>query len=360
MSSNTVVSNCENRSMQTQKRRLFCLIVVAMSLPLLFRVEARCQSVLPGSGDLLPSPVVPQTLQPFSQVPLSVPAFGWLRTAQCDDSGTMFFATTAGPPRSGVTYLSISADGQKQTVYHPPDDVNENPWNTVFSVSPDGRLHLLLVIPGQQPIEWLTFEKDGKLDTVVTLAAPSDIDVRSFSTTAQGYLLLVGYYPLTKTHGKNEGETYTAIFNFKGELVAKLTPEDAGMQANGKFAGSPEEPAAVEGEQFFWTSSSGKSLVVTATDGTTVRRLPLPAARPGDQVMGLRISGGQALITYVNFKTDPRTRYLLLNAATGDRYGVYLPPTGIRGSAACFDSSRGFTFLLPSGGHLSLVRSLLP
>src|ERR1700679_2588463 len=99
------------------KARLW-VVALAFTTLLVFRGEGRCQSVVPGT---YPLPVMPRTLEVFSQVPLSVPPFGFLRTAQCDDSGTMFFAVTSGPPRSGVTYLSISADGQKQIVYHPPD-----------------------------------------------------------------------------------------------------------------------------------------------------------------------------------------------------------------------------------------------
>lgn len=338
---------------------LFRLAILA-GASLILPATGRCQSVALGAGNPMPAPAMPETLRVFSEIPLSVPSFGYLGTAECDDSGTMFFAA-ATPPRTGVTYLSISADGQKQTVYAMPKYIDENPYNTLFSVPPDGRLQLLFVVPGEQPPKWLSFDKKGELDRVVTLAAPAAIDVRSFTTTAQGYLLLVGYYPPTKAHGKNDGETYTGIFNPNGDLVARLASEDAGLQANGEFAGPPQEPAAVEGEQFFWISSSGKDLVVTATDGSIVRRLPLSGARPGDRVVGLRVSGNQALVTYINLKATPRLSYLLLNASTGDRYGLFLQPAGIRGGMTCYDSSRGFTFLSSSSsGHVDLVRSLLP
>lgn len=337
--------------------RLFQLLAVGACLPLLVQAGGHAQSVLPAA--VATAPVMPRTLAVFSQEPLSVPPFGYLRTAQCDDSGTMFFAAAA-PPRTGVTYLSISADGQKQTVYQMPEYVDENPYNTLFSVSPDGRLQLLFVIPGEQPPRWLSFDKDGKLSRVVPLSAPPGIDVRSFATTSQGYLLLVGYHPLTEKHGKNDGETYTAIFDPRGELVAKLQSVNSGLQASGEFAGPPEEPAAVEGEQFFWIGNSGKSLIVTATNGSTVRRLSLPGARPGDQPIGLIMSGGLALISYLNMKATPRMSYLLLNASTGDRYGLYLEPAGMHASLGCFDSSRGFTFLSGNNGHQMLVQSALP
>ncbi|HVT96202.1 MAG TPA: hypothetical protein VHE33_01765 [Acidobacteriaceae bacterium] len=347
-------------SFRTQLRsRVFCLAAIAIPFTLFVRADGRCQSILPGPGDSVPAPMIPQPLQVFSQVPLSTPPFGYLRTAQCDDSGTMFFAAST-PPRTGVTYLSLSADGQRQTVYPMPKYVDENPWNTLFSVPPDGKLQVLFVLPGQQPPRWISFDKDGKITRVVTLSAPSDIDVRSFAATSDGSLLLLGFYPLTKAHGKDEGNTYTAIFNRNGDLVTRLTPEDAGIQPNGQFAGSPEEPAAVEGDQFFSISSSGKSLEVIATDGSVVRRLPLPAVRPGDQLVGLNISGNLALMTYMNFKATPRSSYLLLNAATGEPYRFFLPPAAVQGSLTCFDSSRGFTFLSGGNGHLSLIQSALP
>ena len=343
--------------MRTTALRSSCLAAIALAL--VISGDAGGQSIAVPIDNSIPAPVLPQYLKVFTEIPLSVPPFGYLRTAQCDDSGTMFFAA-ALPPRTGVTYLSISSDGQKQTVYHLPQEVVDMPYNTLFSVTPDGMLQLLLVVPGQQAPRWFTFQKNGEVSRVVTLSAPVDIDVQSFSTTAQGYLLLVGYHPLTKAHVKDEGETYTAIFNDKGELVTKLTAEASGMQANGEFAGSPDEPAAVEGEEFFWIDSAGKKLVVTATDGSIVRRMPLPGARPGDQVMGLHISGHMALISYVNFKATPRMSYLLVDASTGDRYGLFLQPSGVKASLGCFDSSRGFTVLSGDRDHLTLLRSLLP
>jgi hypothetical protein len=74
----------------------------------------------------------------------------------------------------------------------------------------------------------------------------------------------------------------------------------------------------------------------------------------------LRISGNLALISSINLKATPRMSYLLLNASTGDRDGLFLQPAGIRASLGCFDSSRGFTFLSGDKNHLTLVRSVLP
>jgi len=298
-----------------------------------------------------------RTLEVFKQIPLTVSPFGYLRMAQCDDSGDMFFAAAA-PPRSGVTYLSISNDGQKQTVYEIPKYVADNAYNSTFSVSSDGKLQLLFVVSGQ-PVKWLTFGRDGKLNRETTLSLPSDIDVRSFAVTSQGYLLLVGYQPPTDTHAKGEGRTYSAIFNYKGDVVAKLIPEDAGRQSNGQFT-SPEEPAVAEGENFFWIDNSGKYLVVTDTDGSTVRRLRIPEARPGDQIIGLSISNNLAVLTFMNGKATPRLSFLMLDTISGTRVGLFLPPTEVHGNLTCFDSSRGFTFLSNSSGHLSIVQSAMP
>lgn len=341
------------------RERSLCLVAIMVAFSLALCLEARCQSAAPQSYNANSPIVFPTVLSAFSQQPLSVAPFAYLRMAQCDDSGRMFFAAAPGGAVGGVTYLSISADGEEQANYDIPKYIKDYPYNASFSVTPDGMLQLLFVVPGQ-PVRWLKFDKQGALSNVVQLPVPSDISVRSFATTSQGYLLLLGYHPLTDTHAKTDGEAYRAIFAPNGNLVANLKTAKSGMQSNGTFADSPEEPATVEGEQFFWITSSGKSMVVMDTDGNVVRTLRLPGARPGDQAVGLRISGDMALVTYINFKATPHESYLLLNATTGLEYGLYLPPPDARGSLTCFQSSRGFTFLNFSKGHLRLVQSRLP
>lgn len=341
------------------RKSLLCLSTVAFALSAGLCPEVRCQSLAQEPSNSSSPIVFPTVLSGVSQEPLSVPSFGYFGMAQCDDSGTMFFAAAAGAV-GGITYLSISSDGDEQTVYDLPKYVADAPHNTWFSVSPDGTFHLLYVVPGQ-PVKWLTFGKYGQVHAVVTLPIPSDINVRSVATTAQGYMLLLGYHPLTSAHAREDGDTYEAVFDPNGNLVTTLKPGNSGIQSNLQFAGPPAQPAVVEGEQFFWITSSGKSMIVIATDGSTVRRVRLPPApHPGDQIVGLRISGNLALITYMNFKASPHQSYLLLNAATGDEEGLFLPPFGVQGSMTCFQYSRGFTFLSYSKGRMSLVQSHLP
>lgn len=320
---------------------------------------ARCQSVGQSPQASNSAIVFPTVLSAFSQEPLSVPSFSYTAFPPCDDSGDMFFAAAPGGAVGGITYLSISSEGEEQTVYDVPKYVNDYAYGTYFSVSPDGRLQLLWVVPNQ-PVKWLRFDKDGELSGVVTVPVPSDIQVRSFAVTSHGYLLLLGYFPLTEAHGKKDGQTFRAIFAPNGNLVARLKTTKSGMQSNGMFAGPPEEPATAEGEQFFWITSSGNSMVVMDTDGNIVRTVRLPGARPKDQPVGLRISDDMALVTYINFKAAPQESYVLMNATTGLEEGLYLPPPTVRGSLTCFQSSKGFTFLNPSNGHLSLVESRLP
>lgn len=341
------------------RKRVFCLAAVALSLSLAVCPKARCQSIAQESQSSVPPIVFPTVLRSFSQEPLSVPPFPYIGLAPCDDSGTMFFAAAPGGAIGGIAYLSISADGTRQTVYDVPKYVRDYAYNVSFAVTPDGKLQLLFVVP-YQPVKWLRFDKDGELSSVVELPVPSDISVRSFAVTSQGYLLLLGYHPLTDAHGKDDGQTYRAIFAPNGSLVSTLKAEKSGMQSNLEFAGPPAEPAVAEGEQFFWLTSSGKSLVVMDTLGNIVRTLRLPGARPGDQAVGLHVSGDRALVTYIDFKASPQEAYVLLNATTGLEEGLYLPPPDLRGNLTCFQSSKGFTFLNPSKGRFSLIQSPLP
>ncbi|MGB6134665.1 MAG: hypothetical protein WBG54_23005 [Acidobacteriaceae bacterium] len=303
-----------------------------------------------------PQPILfPTTLDIFSSTPLSVPPFGYFGAAQCDASGRMYFAA-GNPLAADVTYLSISSDGQQENVYSLPKAVLDAPHNVSFYAAGDGEMHFLVVQPGVS-VTWLRFDKDGRLSGTEVLPVPTNIDVNSFAVTPEGYLLLLGYHPLTTAHGADDGSSYRAIFDINGKRIATLSQEKESSGTD-PSNGPSQEAVTAWGGNFYWID--GQSIVVMDTTGNVVRSLPFSMPSKTARVLGLHLSGGLAEITFLDIKARPQTRYLIVNAATGDAYGIYLPPEGEPMNLVCYDAKEGFTFLGVMGGHLSLVQALAP
>lgn len=301
-----------------------------------------------------------QTLDVFTSIPLSIAPFGVLGSAQCDESGRMFFASFSSlvPGTQSAVFMSLSADGQRQAVYALPREVQDQPHNTDFYAASNGELHLVVVQPGIR-VQWFRFDPAGKLEGEEDLPAPPDIVVRSFAVTGQGYLLLLGYRPVTTAHAAGDGKTYRAIFNSVGRLVKELAAADAGLGRDGIEQHPSEDFARADGETFYITN--GHDLIEMDSVGDSLQTLLIQKPDPKDLVAGLHVSGGLAEITLLNF--EPRQpghpSFLVIGAADGEIRGLYLPPEHTS-LPECFDSKQGFTFLHSDKGRLSLVRALLP
>lgn len=301
-----------------------------------------------------------RTLDVFATTPLSIAPFAILGTAQCDESGRMFFASLPSliPRSENVVYVSLSADGQRQVVYQLPREIQDQPHNTDFYAASNGELHLVVVRPGIR-VQWFRFDAAGKLEGKEDLPAPLDIAVRSFAVTRQGYLLLLAYRPVTPSHTAGEGKTYRAIFNPVGRLVTELAAGDAGLGSNGIELHPSEEFVRADDETFYMID--GHSLIAMDSIGNLLQTFQIRKPDPKDLMIGLYISDGLAEITL--FNAPPRqpghTSFLVLGTADGETRGLYLPPENTS-LPECFDSKQGFTFLRYDKGHASLVRALLP
>jgi hypothetical protein len=316
--------------------------------------QAVPRSPAPQSAGLLTSQLAPRALEAFTRVPLSVPPFGYFGTLQCDASGTMFFE--AGLPQNARAYLSISRDGQKQTIYSLPKDVTDQPHNTTFYASSDGELHLLVIQPGVG-VKDFRFDPDGKLEGVTNLDAPSGILVKGFAVTSQGYILLLGFYPAPDNETRDAGATYRAIFKPSGALVTNL-PNSREPGIDDTVNSLSEGHIEASGEDFYWTT--GNSILTMDTAGNIIHKLEIHKPNENDALNAIFVSGGMLAVGLLATGEHPlQYSYLVLGAATGDPYGLYLPPTGAR-HLACFDSKQGFTFLAVDHGHLNLVQALLP
>lgn len=312
-----------------------------------------------GLSKAVAPPPPAHTLSIFSTTPLSVPPFGYFGTPQCDAAGRMFFKASVPPLGIGMVYLSISADGQRQSIYQLPKSLLKQRLDTLFYAASDGRFYILAHGP-QIGIMWIRYETDGTVDKEVTLKTPANVFLDSFAVTPQGYLLLMAHHLIDGKQGTSEGAAYRAIFSPSGDVV-KILP--AGVSKSGQSGATPGlsgNRVTTDGETFYWLSNN--EMTVMDTDGSVIASYVIAAPTPKADAEGLRVSGSMAEITFgadAGIGKPVQSSYLVVDALTGSPYGLYLPPAQSM-NLACFSAKQGFTFLKYSSGRSSLVQALLP
>lgn len=295
-----------------------------------------------------------RTLQLFRTTPISVAPFGYAMPAQCDAAGRMYFNSFT-PPSNEHTYFSIGPDGTGQIAYAIPQDLDKEPHNDDFSVESNGKVDLLVMLPGSS-LTWLRYNVDGSLNSRTKLDVSSELDLESPAVTDSGYLFLMAHYPEDKRHPEDSGKTWRGIFRPTGDLVTNfpvVTLEKPGSL--------PKERVTAVGEKFYWASDH--SIVVMDTTGNVEREVAFHKPDEKDRVSGLQISGNMAEITLTRLKPDGHNltqSYLVVDLTSGNAYGLYLPPEEGPRILTCFDGSRGFTFLEPMNHREMLGQALLP
>lgn len=132
----------------------------------------------------------------------------------------MFFEA-AGPPQPHRTFLSISSDGQKQTIYELPEDVLDEVDNTYFYAARDGQFYLLIKPPGGS-LRLFTYDEDGKLKSRLALDAPKDVLLESFAVNSEGFVAVMAYHTGADARKTRQAASYRAIFNPAGSPVSTL------------------------------------------------------------------------------------------------------------------------------------------
>ncbi|MGB8592804.1 MAG: hypothetical protein WA755_12905 [Candidatus Acidiferrales bacterium] len=107
----------------------------------------------------------------------------------------------------------------------------------------------------------------------------------------------------------------------------------------------------------------GNEILVISEFGDLVRRIPLPRENLGETVSRIDLSGGLlSLEFFVPMKDHPersQSHYLVLEAATGEPFGVYEAGDDVGDAMACFSARNGYQYLLFDNGMIKLTTARL-
>lgn len=279
------------------------------------------------------------TLKATSYTKLPMPGFGFVDSAQCDDSGNMYFLTDH---LQQTRVLKVAPDGSKYEFFN--DKVDEPFRHIGFRASFDGSISNLYQTERSMFVS--TLRDAQSKPTRTRLEVPDHLYPQQFAVFNSGAVLLSGHFE-KNAGSKLAGKSYLAIFGPDGKLRRKL-----------KNAGSKEDPDAkdVLPEGFASVAADGRaywlghSELYTITEFGDVQRVKLqaPEAYRADQLF---VTEGYAVVSFVKARERKPldVLYALLSPSTGDVMRWYKPSEELGNNLVCFDKARGLTFYRVEG-----------
>jgi hypothetical protein len=295
---------------------------------------------------------------------VQVPLFSFFAETQCDKNGNLFFHTDSGGFYTRTEILRISSDGeegQKFTLSGKYADVREAAF-TSFSVTPDGDLYVLAWgAPGEAKAHVFRFDDDGTMKNPSTLDVPENIVPLDLVAWDDQSVLFTGYYD-EKAPKNIAGKQYAALFDATGKLrkELKLSLPDVDLASVGQKL---REGGAARSEDAKLYLLEPKNVIVATSTGELLKRISFNKPDPESIASNIRVSGSLISIGFLTFSDKGnvvKKEFLVLDATTGEPFGLYQPAPELGTDEACFSINEGYTFVVPAAkGHRNIFKAAL-
>lgn len=295
-----------------------------------------------------------RVLANWSQKAIEVPAFNEIES-RCDQDGNLYFHLDTGS-YNDVEVLYLSADGRHGHKFTLSEtSQKEKPHFQNLAVSPSGELYVLtLLIPEYQV---LTFDNDGVSRNPVSLRVPDHVNNDKFLAFDDGTTLFRGFYN-ADAPPKLRGKSYTALFEASGKLRKELTTGVNEELRSTDEIGDLRDGDVATGEDGNAYVLSLNRITVVSESGELVRRFSVEKPDPKALAYKIYISGGTIalVLKYMEGARVTRDDFLLIDATTGEQFGLYEAPPEIEAFDVCYLRPEGFTFLHRDKGQQTLIK----
>ena len=104
-----------------------------------------------------------------------------------------------------------------------------------------------------------------------------------------------------------------------------------------------------------------KEVIVTTASGEVLRRIPFNKPDPKSTTSNIRVSGSLISIGFMTFDNGRvvKKEFLVLNATTGEPFGLYQPASELGSDEVCFSGDTGYTFVESTKGHYNIFKAAL-
>jgi len=288
-------------------------------------------------------------LQNSSEKVVHAPPFTDLESL-CDLDGNLYFHLDTNE------VMFISANGNESHKFTLSDDEKSGFQN--FALSPSGDLYVLTLVNGEYQI--VTFDDDGMPRHPVTLQVADHIFNDKFLAFDDGTVLFRGLFD-EGAPSKMQGKSYTALFEPSGKLRKQLSTIAADDLPDVKKLGEARDGAVATGEDGNAYVLTSKGINVISENGLLVRHFDVQKPDPKSLEYKIYVSGGTIALVLIPSESTRITRadFLLLDATTGEPFGLYSTSPEIGPRDVCYSRQEGFTFLRRKQGQETLIKAPL-
>lgn len=314
------------------------------------------QGAHPAAKQLTVAPIhQAHTLQVTSTRVLTTRAFGFTGPLLSDDNGNLYFAED-----SGVFKLSQLKESSSKMIQTPPDKsgADDSGLDALidYAVTPSGTL-FMLAQDAKQQLHIFSFDSDGNEKHDTKLEIPENVLIVDFAVFDNETILVTGFYSRNAPEALR-GKSYAAIFDQSGQwlkdMTRRISVDAVSSDSDGPLTYVYMRPGK-DGNLYLLKPSA---VLVISPGGEIVRRIKFVKPDPSLEAIGLNIADGVVLIE-LGDKPAPGThrnpKYLVLDTATGKKYGFYAQPSEVKGRLASFSREEGFLFVSDEKGTFKLV-----
>lgn len=285
---------------------------------------------------------------------IQVPLFDELES-QCDRNGNLYFHLDTGN-YNDVNVLFLSADGKQGHKFLLSETTEkEKPSFQNLSLSPSGELYVLTLLNTEYQV--ITFDDDGVSRHPVTLQVPDHVNNSKFLAFDDGATLFRGFFN-ADAPSKSRGKSYTAIFEPSGKLRRELPKEVNEQLREGEQIGDLRDGAVATGEDGNAYVLASNRITVVSENGQLVRSFGVEKPETKALAYKIYVSGGTIALVLKHIERSNVTRddFLLIDATTGEPFGLYEASPEIGTFDVCYLRQEGFTFLHRDKAQQTLVK----
>lgn len=305
----------------------------------------------------------PTSLVATSSQVLDVPSFSSVGSPHCSEKGEIFLhAPRALGYFADSSVIQISAKSSDHVFYRLSGDLASTFAFAYLSVTPSAKVWFLdanIDEYGKDGSFYVFgFDSDGEMASQVKVNTPAYLDVDDFAVSQTGVIFMAAHFG-SDAPKPLQGKRFQALFEKSGRLRTMVQPEDSqdvDIKAIGSMNGGTVS-LGLDGNFYFLRPDN---IVVISESGETVRTISFKRPAPDLTAATLHLSEGLASIEFqrVDENSSIHSEFLVLDAATGDTFGFYLPPEHV-GAPLCFSRNAGFIFLAKDGEKNTLVTAAM-
>ena len=295
-----------------------------------------------------------KTLRPTRTIETSVPTFWADGHNQCDQAGNLYFHVDSGLTGSGEVMRLSEAEFEPALYKLPAKDSNV-PAFVAYSVTPAGTVWLLAQNK-EHAYQVFGFKSDAGQPSTTMVRAPTHLVATGFAVAEGGEFLLSGFFD-QKAAEDLQGQRYVALYDQSGRELKNLGSPGLEPIKWNEIGTKPLEGAVTVGTDGNFYSIAQGAIQVFSPGGDLIRSLAFKKPDQDAAAWWLAPSGGLISVefTRTNKQGDVEMKYLVLDEATGQPYGLYVPSPELGNNAACFTRGIGFEFLRVSNGKLRFL-----